>query len=152
MEREIGLSYSNSRLAFQTILATSYVHHFSPKHHPLAAPLLDTVLAARPEDSQALTGRGYVLEAKEVWDEAEEMFARAEVVLARDGKGAVWDLAREEKAWCAFKAGKKDEGREALKAILSGLAENSVDPAILAQGARVAWKLGTCYWEMGGRE
>lgn len=148
-ERLTGLTLSNSRLAFQSSLATSYVHHFSPKHHPLAEPLLETILTARPDDAEALMGRGHVLEAKKEWAEAKSAFAEAVKVLQAIGGGRRMEVAREELGWCAFKVGEQDEGREMLQSVLDGLDERQEkDEMAIEQGARVAWKLGMCHWQL----
>ncbi|CED83821.1 TPR repeat-containing protein [Phaffia rhodozyma] len=148
MERRIGIKFTQSRLAFQTILATSYVHFYAPKHHPTAEPLLDIVLETRPEDSLALIGKAYVLEARADWADAKVAFDKALATLD-NGEGKMKEEAREEAAWCSFKLGEHKEGQVLLFKLETELGERKgEDERSLEQRARVLWKLGMCAWEM----
>lgn len=92
-------------------------------------------------------GKGYVLEARKEWEGAREVFGRVVGVLE---EGRRREVAREEMGWCAFKMGEREEGREILRSVLDGLEERkevNVEQ-VVEQGARVAWKLGMCYWEL----
>jgi superkiller protein 3 len=157
LERRIGTPFPNSRLAFQTILATSYVHYYSPKHHPLAEPLLEEVLKSRPQDTMGLIGKGFVLEAKKEWQAAKEVFGRVEASVgkARQEEDAgfrdVRQRALEEKGWSTFMGGEQDEGREMLAEVLGELdAREMQNESTELTGARVSWKLGMCFWELAG--
>ncbi|KAG2113725.1 superkiller protein 3 [Suillus discolor] len=132
------------RKAFHIILATSFVHLFPPKHHPRALYFLNDVLKQDPTNVDGLMGKGYVFRYAEKWEEAEVLFAQAAEQLPDDiDKGVE---AKEESAWCLSRM-HADAGVDALKEVfetLKDIEDRDTDKA------RCLWRIGRCYWDLGG--
>ncbi|KAG2355063.1 hypothetical protein BDR07DRAFT_1304231 [Suillus spraguei] len=132
------------RKAFHIILATSFVHLFPPKHHPRALYFLNDVLQRDSTNVDGLMGKGYVLQLAEKWEEAGVLFAQAAKQLPDDmdkGLGA-----KEENAWCLSRM-RADAGVDALKDVfetLKDIEDRDIDKA------RCLWRIGRCYWDLGG--
>ncbi|KAG1761965.1 superkiller protein 3 [Suillus occidentalis] len=133
------------RKAFHIILATSFVHLFPPKHHPRALYFLNDILKQDPTNVDGLMGKGYVFQHAEKWEEAEVLFAQAANQLPDDDmdKGVE---AKEEGAWCLSRM-HADAGVDALKEVFETL-KNIEDRDI--DKARCLWRIGRCYWDLGG--
>ncbi|KAG2153913.1 superkiller protein 3 [Suillus clintonianus] len=132
------------RKAFHIILSTSFVHLFPPKHHPRALYFLNDVLTQDPTNVDGLMGKGYVFQRAEKWEEAEMLFSQAAKQLPDDmDKGLE---AKEESAWCLSRM-QLDAGADALKEvfeILKDIEDRDIDKA------RCLWRIGRCYWDLGG--
>ncbi|KAG1742187.1 superkiller protein 3 [Suillus lakei] len=132
------------RKAFHVILATSFVHLFPPKHHPRALYFLNDVLKQDPTNVDGLMGKGYVFQHAEKWEEAELLFAQAARQLPNDmDKGLE---AKEESAWCLSRM-QVDAGADALGEVfetLKDIEDRDIDKA------RCLWRIGRCYWDLGG--
>ncbi|EGN99549.1 hypothetical protein SERLA73DRAFT_159810 [Serpula lacrymans var. lacrymans S7.3] len=145
-ESNTGRKLVQVRKAFNVILGTSLVHLFPPKHHSRALSILDDVLAQDPNDLDCLMGRGYILEFAERWDEAGELFAKADELSPDDlAKGL---RAKEEHAWCLRK-NDLDHSTVSLKGVLDTL--ESLEGRDQDK-ARCLWRIGQCYWAMGAFE
>ena len=123
------------------------MHYFPPKHHIRALRIVDEVLAEDPKNIAALMGRGFILQYAKKWSEASAIF---EKVVGLDAKGVDHGLrAKEEHAWCAAMCRETqaavDELREVI-GVLDGLEGRDDDKA------RAWWRLGRCYWDMGGND
>jgi superkiller protein 3 len=90
-------------------------------------------------------GRGYTLQYINKWDEAGPLFAKVAQLIPEDLENGLH--AKEEHAWCQFQARDIDNGMAGLKNVLNIL--DSLDNRDLDK-ARCLWRLGMCYWEMGG--
>ena len=132
--------------AFNVALATALVDFYPPKHHPRALGIINAILAKDPDNVPCLMGRGYVLEYVGKWQEAEELFAKVARLLPDDLDRGL--RAREESAWCKANSGGLEKAAAELKeviATLDGLEERETDKA------RCWYRLGRCYWDMGGK-
>ncbi|KAG1844187.1 hypothetical protein DFJ58DRAFT_731304 [Suillus subalutaceus] len=132
------------RKAFYIILATSFVHLFPPKHHPRALYFLNDVLKQDPTNVDGLMGKGYIFQYAEKWEEAEVLFAQAANQLPDDMDKGV--EAKEESAWCLSRM-HADAGVDALKAVFETL--NDIEDRDIDK-ARCLWRIGRCYWDLGG--
>ncbi|KAG1771164.1 superkiller protein 3 [Suillus placidus] len=131
--------------AFHIILATSFVHLFPPKHHPRALYFLNDILKQDPTNVDGLMGKGYVFQYAEKWEEAEVQFAQAAEQLSDDMDKGV--EAKEESAWCLSRI-HADAGVDALKEVFETLKDivgRDTDKA------RCLWRIGRCYWDLGGK-
>ncbi|KAH8828520.1 superkiller protein 3 [Flagelloscypha sp. PMI_526] len=137
-EDDWGRQRGLTRIGFNVVQATSLVHLYPPRHHTRALPLLDDILVQDPDNVLALTGRGYILQSREQWNEAATLFERADT-LSDDLEGL---RAREEAAWCRSKLDKAI-GIEGLKQALP-LWESDED------AARCLWRIGVCHFDMLG--
>ncbi|KAF8891676.1 TPR-like protein [Infundibulicybe gibba] len=135
------------RTLLNIVLSTSLVHLFPPKHHNRALRIIDGILFQHPKYVGSLMGRGYILQAAEEWKEAAMRFAEVQQILPNDSGAGL--RAREEHAWCIYHAGMVEEGTTELKSALDTLNDIEYRDADLA---RCLWRLGKCYWQMGGTE
>ena len=128
------------------MLSTSLVHYFPPKHHTRALRIIDSLLVDDPENIPSLMGRGFILQHTKKWSKASAAFAS---VARLDSDGVEHGIrAREEHAWCQMMCGELDAAADELQAVISafdGLEGRQDDKA------RSWWRLGRCYWEMGGQ-
>lgn len=127
------------------ILVTCLVHLFPPKHHVRAMRIIDEVLKQEPDNISCLLGRAYILRDSKKWPEAGDLFARVVDLLPGDTDEGL--RAKEEQAWCQVQSGDTEAGSIALLDVLAEL--NGLEDRDLDQ-ARCLWRLGKCYWEMGG--
>ncbi|KDQ57736.1 hypothetical protein JAAARDRAFT_35420 [Jaapia argillacea MUCL 33604] len=144
-EAATGRNQPLKRKAFDVILATALVHLFPPKHHTRALGIIDGVLNGDPTDTQCLMGRGYILEYSRKWPEAEACFAKVANLLPNDLTDGL--RAREECAWCKIHAGDYESGAVDMQAVLNDyeqLHDRDQDKA------RCWWRLGKCFWDIGG--
>lgn len=128
------------------VLVTSLVHFFPPKHHPRALGIIDEVLVQEPDNVPSLMGRAYVLQSIPKWDEAGALFAKVTQLIPEDLEDGL--RAKEEFAWCSVQAQNVEGGVAGLKCVLDvleGLENRDHDRA------RCLWRLGKCYWDMGGQ-
>lgn len=136
------------RRAFDTILATGLVHHFPPKHHNRARPILDRILFDHPDDVPCLLGRAYVLQHARRWEEATATFNHVAKLTANNVDDDVNLEAEEEAGWCMLNDGQRDNAEQRLKDVLARLSERE---GYEDQKARASWRLGRCLWESGGK-
>jgi len=147
VERRGTLTILSHRVqkGFNTILATSLVHLFPPKHHVRALRIVDDILSQDPDNVICLMNRGYILEASARWIESGAMFTRVSKLIAEDLNDGL--RAQEECSWCQVQAHDLTGGLNGLQHvwdILGSLADRDFDQA------RCLWRLGMCFWEMGG--
>ncbi|KAL1743133.1 hypothetical protein HDZ31DRAFT_83630 [Schizophyllum fasciatum] len=147
VETNYGKQLPRTRMGFNVALATSLVHLFPPKHHARALPILDDVLSQDPLNIPALMGRAYIMEAAQKWGEAAECLQQVVTLLPEDVENGL--RAKEELAWCQSQQGDLQGAVAALTAVKETLSE--VEGRELDQ-ARCLWRIGKCYWDMGGEE
>lgn len=134
------------RKAFNVTLATSLVHFYPPKNHSRALRIIEDILTEDPDNVAALLARGFVLQYAKRWEDAAELFAKV-VRLNPDDLDAA-SRAKEECAWCIAKCGDLQAAADELRQVindLEGIEGHEEDKA------RCWWKLGCCYWDMGGK-
>ena len=132
--------------AFNIALATALVDFYPPKHHTRALGIINVILVKDPDNVPCLMGCGYVLEYVGKWEEAEELFTKVARLLPDDLDHGL--RAREESAWCKAHSGGLEKAANELKEVietLDGLEEREIDKA------RCWYRLGRCYWDMGGK-
>ena len=134
------------RKAFNVILAMSLVHFFPPKHHARALRIIDDVLAEDPDNVTALLCRGFVLQHAKRWSDAAELFGKV-IRINPDDYDKV-SRAKEEHAWCKAQDGELQVAAGELRGVIDAL--DDVDGRD-EDKARCWWKLGRCYWDMGGK-
>lgn len=121
------------------------MHLFSPKHHVRANRILDDVLSFEPNNAVCLMGRGYVLQTAQKWADAAELFLKVTEQLPDDVDLGL--VAREQHAWCLAEGGELDVAVEELQSVLDRLEDLD---GYEERKARVWWRLGQCYWRLGG--
>ena len=131
--------------AFNITLANALVHYLPPKHHARALSIINDILATDPDNIRSLMGRAYILQAAKQWSDAGALFARVAELIPEDLDEGI--RAKEECAWCLSQAHDPEGGATVLKAILDTLDQLEGREA---DQARCWWRLGKCYWNMGG--
>ncbi|KAL0956081.1 hypothetical protein HGRIS_002250 [Hohenbuehelia grisea] len=142
-ESDFGKRLEKTRIGFKAILATAFVHYFSPKHHARALPIIQEVLEKAPENVSCLMGRAFILQASKKWKEAAQGFSK--VVELGPEEEVVRLHAAEELAWCRGLSENPNQGIDALKVVLEQYPEDWS-----ADRARCLWRIGKCYWNLDG--
>ncbi|KAF9562772.1 TPR-like protein [Agrocybe pediades] len=145
LESDTLKELSKTRTGFQTVLASSLVHFFSPKHHKEASAIVDEILQQSAQNISALMNRGYILEAASNWDGASAVFDKVSSILSPDFDSGL--RAREESAWCKCQSGKIDQGLLELQEVLS-IQDAMEGDEILSSRARCLWKIGKTYLDL----
>ncbi|KAJ6607768.1 superkiller protein 3 SKI3 [Mycena sp. CBHHK59/15] len=145
-EADRGKPFPSTRLGFKVVLAMSLVHLFPPKHHSRALSVIDEVLSQSPSNAACLMGRAYILQEGKRWGPAAELF---DTVSNLPGNSQLGIRAKEESAWCQSQAGEVESGIEGLQDVLAILTElESSD----SECSRCLWRIGKCYWDIGGEK
>ncbi|GJJ06168.1 hypothetical protein Clacol_000357 [Clathrus columnatus] len=140
---DYGKPLPKVKRAFQVTLALSLVNFFPPKHHIRAFTILEEVLSQDPNNVHCLLSKGYILQSRQQWKEAEGIF---ETVLKLSPEYDMELESLEEKAWCIVKDGRLLEGIDEYCAIIEDIdKEVGRDD----QKARAYWRLGQAYWNLG---
>lgn len=86
-----------------------------------------------------------MLQAASKWEEASKLF---EVVIKEDPDNVdTGFIAKEEHAWCLLQLNHLQTAAEELQGVLDQLEQwDSYE----TRKARLWWRLGQCYWQMGG--
>jgi len=90
-------------------------------------------------------GRAYVLQAASKWEEAATFFERVVELLPDDLNEGL--RAKEENAWCQCQLQHLEVGIAILQDIVNALKDHDERDE---DTARCLWRLGKCYWGMGG--
>ena len=132
-----GLPFRNIQDALEITLATALVQYQTPRHHPEARELFDSILERKPTNASALIGVGFILEEEEEYQDAMEYLSRA---LERSSDVKI----RVETAWCKSLVGDATAALSELEACLS-LIKGS-DPQSKLLKARTLYRVGMCIW------
>lgn len=142
--------------ALSVNLGTALVHLFPPKHHSRALRVLDDVLSQDPNCVLALMGRAYVMQAARKWSDARLLFAKVVKIRTLSDVGMGLE-AKEEWAWCGAmealqveEVEAKEKLEEALNALTDVKDHLETEEGLESRKARVWWRLGQCYWRLGG--
>ena len=133
------------RIGLQANLVTSLVHLFPPKYHARALSIIDAVLSQSPDNVACLMGHAYILQAAKRWRDASVLFTKAQGLFQDNLEIGL--RAREESAWCLCQIEDLEIGLIGLRdvhEILRTLDNRESDIA------RCLWRLGKCYWDIGG--
>lgn len=121
-----------------TWLATSLVYLDAPAHHRKALKILTEVLHSSPSNLPCLIGLARVHLAAERWTEALTAFDQA--------LEQVDDLKlKSDKAWCLIGLEQFETAQKELQTIIDAMQDWSAE-----EQAQTWWRLGQCYWCMGG--
>ena len=133
-----GLGFANSTSAIDTILANALVRYQTPRHHPEARLLFESILLREPTRTPALIGIGLILEDQEDYVGAIDFLGRA-LVSAPDPR------IKAEMAWCKALAGERDKGLFELKECLLEIQGSNARTKTLR--AQTLYRIGICIWE-----
>ena len=140
---------TSTHTSLDTSLGLALVPYYSPKHHPRAARLLDSVLTSHPNNASALFARAQIHQAALEWEKARESLHKV-LDMAGAASASFESLtdAREEIGWCLVNEGSLEAGSQVLEETLGIRNEVGGDSekAILGR-ARTAWRLGRTQWK-----
>ena len=133
-----GLSLSCSYNAIKTLLATSLIHYQSPRNHPEARVLFESILQENSSKPAALIGLGLILEEEEDYDGALNFLAKA-------SKANPDPKIRAEAAWCRALRGDYELALQELQSCLPEMQGSNIKLKTLR--AQTLYRIGVCMWE-----
>ena len=140
VEKQIsGLDLQNISDAINLILATSLVHHETPRNHPEARKVFESILQRKPANPSALIGIGLILEEEEEYDGAVNFLSRAQE-RSPDVK------IKSETAWCRALNSNYQDGLDELRTCLTEL--DSLDAPNKELKSQVLYRIGMCMWNL----
>lgn len=138
--------------SLDTALGVALVPYFSPKHHPRATRILNGVIKAQPDNSEARFARAQVFQASGSWAEARKNF---QILLDNGGDDKEMVAAKEEVGWCLVNEGKLADGRDVLEEVVemrdARWEQEGKDDEAMPR-ARAWWRLGRTEWMIGGKQ
>ncbi|KAK2744007.1 Superkiller protein 3 [Myotisia sp. PD_48] len=139
-QRNTGLSLSNTSDALNVTLATSLVTFQSPKNHPEARELFQTVLSHKPNEMNCLLGLGLILEEDQDYTAATEMLSHALAHNINDVR------VRSEYFWCKGQDGDLETALKGLQDTLPMV--ESASSLWHNMKAEILYRIGYCQWEL----
>ena len=139
------------KASLDTALGVALIPYFSPKHHPRATRLLNSVLKIQPSNYVARFARAQIYQAAGNWTEARKIF-QALLDAGQDQKDTI--AAKEEVGWCLVNEDKLEEGRDMLEEVVEmrdGRWEQKGKDDEALPRARAWWRLGRTEWMIGGK-
>ncbi|MCJ1388954.1 Superkiller protein 3 [Xylographa bjoerkii] len=134
-----GLEFQDNLDAVNVLLATALIHYESPRNHPEARSLFETILERKPVNTSALIGLGLILEE-------EDDYAGAQHSLARALKQSTHVKVKAEYAWCKAMTGDYETSLHELEACLPAIEKTDVKTKSLR--AQTLYRIGMCIWNL----
>ncbi|QKX57384.1 uncharacterized protein TRUGW13939_04496 [Talaromyces rugulosus] len=138
--RKTGVSLRQTTDALNITLGTALISYQSPRHHPEAKSIFDSILKRKPTNTHCLLGIGLVLEEDQEYEEAVDFFSRA---LQRDPSNT---KIQSELAWCTALNGNLEFGLENLQAVLASIEEAETQNREFK--SEVLYRIGRCQWDL----
>ncbi|KAI9722416.1 MAG: Superkiller protein 3 [Chrysothrix sp. TS-e1954] len=135
-----GLSMQDTVDTLCSELGTALVYYQSPRNHPEAQELFNSILRRKPEATSALLGLGLILEEQERFADAHAFLERASLRRPDDLQIA------SEAAWCSAMNGNLESGLQSLQSINDQLTTS--DASTRGLRAQVAYRIGRCLWDL----
>lgn len=135
-----GLAFSQSLEAITAFLGTALVFYQSPKNHPEAREVFESILAKNPISTLALIGYGYIYEEDEDYPAAIDFLERA---LSRDSNNL---RVKAEAAWVRALDGDYIAGKARLETCLSQV--DGKDTRSKELSAQIQYRIGICLWNI----
>jgi superkiller protein 3 len=107
--KKTDLPFQVPRDALNSTLATALVYYQTPRNHPEAKQIFQSILKRKPQFTPALIGIGLVLEEEEEYEEAFDFLKKALKEDASNGRVGA------ESAWCQALSGDYKTGLERLR-------------------------------------
>ncbi|KKY27328.1 putative antiviral protein [Phaeomoniella chlamydospora] len=142
LQSSFAVNLQNTLDAVNVTLATALISHQSPRHHPEARALLESILSRKPTSTSALLGVGLILEDDEDYEEATVFLVKA---LQKDPTNV---RIKSELAWCRAQAHDLALGLEELQETLDLV--QRMRPVNLAMKSEILYRIGWCIWEQDG--
>ena len=138
--QKFGLEMQSSIDSINIVLANALISYQSPRHHPEAKMLFETILQRKPTATAPLLGVGLILEEDEDYSEAVKFLERA---LQRDPENM---RIRLELAWCRALDKGLELGITELEAILVEI--EAQKPVNLPMKSETLYRIGYCKWHL----
>jgi len=138
--KRYAIDLPNSIDGVNLILANALISHQSPRHHPEAKEVFQTILQRKPKLTPALLGLGLILEEDEDYGEAVQFLQQAAV---RDPDNL---RIRLELAWCRAQDHDLNAGLVELQSVLSTLAADK-HPNLIMKSV-VLYRIAYCLWHV----
>ncbi|KAJ5820130.1 antiviral protein (Ski3) [Penicillium riverlandense] len=135
-----GLNALNTTDALNITLANSLIHYQSPRHHPEAKQIFESILERKPTSTSCLLGIGLILAVDEDYAEAVNFLERA---LERDPANL---KIRGELFWSRALNGELQAGLDGLQDVLESLKEEQPDNRDFK--SELLYRIGYCQWEL----
>ncbi|KAH8693970.1 putative translation repressor/antiviral protein Ski3 [Talaromyces proteolyticus] len=138
--RKTGANFRQTTDALNITLGTALISFQSPRNHPEAKDIFESILQRKPMSTKCLLGIGLILEEDQQYEEAVDFLDRA---LQRDPSNV---KIRSELAWCTALNGNLESGLENLQAVLAEI-ENA-ETQNHEFKAEILYRIGRCQWEL----
>lgn len=123
-------------------LATALVYYQTPRNHPEAKAIFQSILKRKPQFTSALIGIGLVLEEEEEYEQAFQFLEQALKQDPSNGRiGA-------ESAWCQALTGDYQAGLERLEEYLDYPQLDASQQRGRELRAQTLYRIGVCMWEL----
>ncbi|EED12393.1 translation repressor/antiviral protein Ski3, putative [Talaromyces stipitatus ATCC 10500] len=138
--RKTGLSLQQTTDYVNITLATALISYQSPRNHPEAKSIFESILKRKPKNTKCLLGIGLILEEDHDYEEAYNFLQRAR---ERDPSNI---KIRSELAWCTALNGNLQDGLEMLQDVLSEIKNDESQTGEFR--AEILYRIGHCQWEI----
>ncbi|KAJ4365524.1 Superkiller protein 3 [Neocucurbitaria cava] len=140
--KKTDLSFQKTRDALSSTLATALVYYQTPRNHPEAKEIFQSILKRKPQFTSALIGIGLVLEEEEEYEQAFQFLGKALKQDPSNGRiGA-------ESAWCQALAGDYKAGLERLEGYLDYPQLDASKQRGRELRAQTLYRIAVCIWEL----
>ena len=134
-----GLELQNCFDGVNLLLASALVHHQTPRNHPRAHQIFESILKRKPVNTSALIGTGLILEEEEDFEGAFQFLSQA-LSHSPDVK------VKSEAAWCQAQTGNYEDGLHKLRLCLEELESVATPDKNLK--SEVHYRIGQCMWSL----
>ncbi|MCJ1471468.1 Superkiller protein 3 [Lambiella insularis] len=134
-----GLRFRDNLDAVDVTLATALIHLQSPRNHPEARSLFESILEGKPMNTSALIGIGLILEEEEDYEQASDFLAKA--------SERSFDVkVKAEYAWCKAMNNDLENGFKELETCLLDLEKSDIKTKALK--SQTLYRIGICLWNL----
>ncbi len=138
--QKTGIDFKNASQSLTALLGTALVFYQSPKNHPEAKDLFDSILSLNPTSTPALIGTGLIYEEEEDFPAAINFFERA---LQKDPENI---RVKAEAAWVKALNGDYERSRDELEDCLPKIEGQDLRSRDLR--AQTQYRIGACIWNI----
>jgi superkiller protein 3 len=138
--QKTGIDFKNASQSLTALLGTALVFYQSPKNHPEAKDLFNSLLSYNPTSTPALIGTGLIYEEEEDFPAAIDFLQRA---LQKDPENI---RVRAEAAWVKALNGDYERSRDELEDCLPKIEGQDLRTRDLR--AQTQYRIGVCIWNI----
>ena len=138
--QKTGIDFKNASQSLTALLGTALVFYQSPKNHPEAKDLFNSILSHNPTSTAALIGTGLIYEEEEDFPAAIDFLQRA---LKKDPENI---RVKTEAAWVKALNGDYERSRDELEDCLPKIEGQDLRTRDLR--AQTQYRIGICIWNI----